>query len=228
MTTTSKTTLPRRLPAGIGLVAALVGVLLVADTSGVTTGLTLLVLGLVVLVGGLHYRRRSPIGYVVAIGGGTLALVGLVLPLRYSLPTQLLLELYFGMVGLVLYALGIGALRQGMERRFVTAGVAFVFAGVLVTGVFQGTKPSGMLAATAACVVAWDAGEQAINLGEHVGTASSAWSAELTHVGGTTVVGIAAILLTLGVHSLDVTGLPLSALLTLLAAALLSLAALYH
>lgn len=228
MTTVSKTTLPRRLPAGLGLVAALVAVLLVADTGGVTTGLTLLLLGLVVLIGGLQYRRSSPVGYLVALVGAVVALTGFVLPLRHSLPTQLLLELYTGMIGLALYALGIGALKQGMERRFVTAGVAFVFAGVLVTGVFQGTNTTGMLAATAACVVAWDAGEQAINLGEHVGTGSTAWSAELTHVGATTVVGIAAIVLTLGVHSLDVTGLPLSAFLTLLAAGLLSLAALYH
>ncbi len=227
-TTATKTTLPRRLPAGLGLLAALVAVLLVADTGGVTTGLTLLLLGLVTLVGGLRYRRQSPAGYVIALVGGVLTLVGFVLPLRHSLPTQLLLELYAGMLGLVLYALGVGALRRGLERRFVTAGVAFLFAGVLVTGVFQGTETTGMLAATVACVVAWDAGEQAINLGEHVGTDSTAWSAELTHVGGTTVVGIAAVAVTFGVHSLDVTGVPLSALLTLLAAALLSLAALYH
>lgn len=228
MTAATKTTLPRRLPAGLGMTAALVAVLLVADSGGVTTGLTVLLLGLLVLVGGLRLRRRSPLGYAVVLGGGILALAGFVLPLRHSLPTQLLLERYAGMIGLVLYALGIGAFKRGLERRFVTAGVAFLFAGILVTGVFQGTETTGMLAATVACVVAWDAGEQAINLGEHVGTASTAWSAELTHVGATTVVGIAAIAVTLGVHSLDVTGLPLSALLTLLAAALLSLAALYH
>lgn len=228
MTTATKTTLPRRLPAVLGMVAALVSVLLVADTGGVTTGLTLLLLGLVVLVAGLHYRQQSPVGYVVAAIGGVIAVTGFVLPLRHSLPTQLLFELYAGMIGLGLYALGIGALKRGLERRFVTAGVAFLFAGVLVTGVFQGTEPKMMLAATVACVVAWDAGEQAINLGEHVGTASTSWSAALTHVAGTTLVGLGAIVVTLAVHSLDVTGLPLSALLALLTAALLALAALYH
>lgn len=228
MTAATKTTLPRRLPAGLGFVAALVAVLLVADTDGVTTGLTLLLLGLVLLVGGLHSRRQSPAGYVLAAIGGVIALTGFVLPLRHSLPTQLLLELYAGLIGLGLYALGIGALKKGLERQFVTAGVAFLFAGVLVTGVFQGTDPTMMLAATVACVVAWDAGEQAINLGEHVGTASTAWSAELTHIAGSTLVGVGAIFVTLAIHSLDVTGLPLSALLALLTAALLALAALYH
>lgn len=210
------------------MAAALGSVLLVADTGGVTTGLTLLLLGLAILVAGLHYRQQSPVGYVVAAIGGVIAVTGFVLPLRHSLPTQLLLELYAGMIGLGLYALGIGALKRGLERRFVTAGVAFLFAGVLVTGVFQGTEPTMMLAATVACVVAWDAGEQAINLGEHVGTASTSWSAALAHVAGTTLVGIGAIVVTLAIHSLDVTGLPLSALLALLMAALLALAALYH
>lgn len=228
MTAATKTTLPRRLPAGLGMVAALVSVLLVADTGGVTTGLTLLLLGLVILIGGLHYGRRSPVGYVVAAIGGAIAVTGFVLPLRHSLPTQLLLELYAGMIGIGLYALGIGALKRGQERRFVTAGVTFLFAGVLVTGVFQGTEPTMMLAATVACVVAWDAGEQAINLGEHVGTASTAWSAELAHIAGTILVGIGAIVVTLAIHSLDVTGIPLSGLLALLMAALLALAALYH
>lgn len=225
---TTHTTLPRRLPAGIGLFAAVAGVVLVASAYDQTAGILLEVPGLVLLVGGLHYRRSSLLGYPAILAGLALAIVGMVLPLTNPLPTQLLLELYPGLVGLLLYALGVGAVRRGMERRFVTAGVAFVFAGVLITGVFQGTPSTSMLMATVACVVAWDAGEQAINLGEHVGTESDAWSASVTHVGATAVVGIAAVVVTVGIDALAVTGLPLSALLTLLLAALLSLAALYH
>lgn len=110
----------------------------------------------------------------------------------------------------------------------MTAGVAFVFAGILITGIFQGTTPIGMLAATVTCVVAWDAGEQAINLGEHVGSEATAWRSWVTHIGATSAVGIAAIAATLGLDALAVTGIPLGGLLILLAAALLSLAALYH
>lgn len=225
---TEHSTLPRRLPAGVGMVAALAAVMLVASASHQTAGIVVLLPGLAILTIGLRYRRTTPIGYLAVLAGGGLAVVGLLLPLANPLPTQLILELYTGMLGLGLYALGIGAVRRGMERRFVTAGVAFVFAGILVTGVFQGTSTGGMLAATVACVVAWDAGEHAVSLGEHVGTTSTAWSAGLTHVGATAVVGIVAVVVTVGIDTVAVTGLPLSALLTLLLAALLSLAALYH
>lgn len=225
---TGHTTLPRRLPAGLGMVSALAAVMLIASAYDQTAGILILLPGLAILVAGLRYRRTTPLGYLGVIAGGGLTLVGFLLPLSNPLPTQLILELYAGMIGLGLYALGIGAVRQGMERRFVTAGVAFVFAGILITGVFRGTGMSGMLAATVACVVAWDAGEQSISLGEHVGTKSEAWSAGLTHVGATAMVGIAAVVVTVGIDTISVSGLPLSALLTLLLAALLSLAALYH
>jgi len=225
---TEHTTLPRRLPAGVGMIATVAAVMLVASAYDQTAGILILLPGLALLVAGLRYRRTSPLGYLAVVLGAGVAAVGFVLPLMNPLPTQLILELYAGMLGLGLYALGIGAVRRGMERRFVTAGVAVVFAGILITGVFRGTATSGMLAATVACVVAWDAGEQSISLGEHVGTKSDAWSAGLTHVGATAIVGIGAVAVTVGVDSLSVSGLPLSALLTLLLAALLSLAALYH
>lgn len=91
-----------------------------------------------------------------------------------------------------------------------------------------GLEPLPLLASLAAAVVAWDAGEQAINLGEQLGRNARTWSVEVSHTAGTTAFGGLAIGAAMTIHRADVTGLPIESLLLLLAAAVVLMVALYE
>lgn len=91
------------------------------------------------------------------------------------------------LLGVVLVAFGatVG------ERWAVTAGSFVCFGGVLVAGL-AGAPPAPIVAGTVAAVAAWDLGENAINLGEHVGRNTPTRRAELAHATATTGVGVVA------------------------------------
>ncbi|MFB6359996.1 MAG: hypothetical protein ABEH59_01600 [Halobacteriales archaeon] len=126
-----------------------------------------------------------------------------------------------GVLGLVL--LGAGALRA--SRRAVTVGALLVFGGVVLSGA-MGAGPVPMLLGTAAAVLAWDLGEQAINLGEQLGADARTRNAELVHAANSTLVGVIGIAIGYGLFLVSSGGQPVTALVVLLAAALLIAAAL--
>ncbi|WP_254663075.1 hypothetical protein [Haladaptatus sp. W1] len=72
-------------------------------------------------------------------------------------------------------------------------GTALVFIGVLASGIFNAVTLGTLLLAGAATVVAWDAGEHAINVGEHLGRGQDTHEIELVHVAGTGVVALVAV-----------------------------------
>ncbi len=123
----------------------------------------------------------------------------------------------------VLGAVGLIAMPVGVARgadRLHRVGALALFGGVLLAG-SAGASPATMLVATGATVVAWDAGENALELGRQVGSRAGTRRAVLVHTGATA--GVAALVgaVGLGVYRFAGAGQPTVAVVLLLAAALL-------
>lgn len=218
--------------AGIvfSLVAGVTAVALVATHPAQLQALFFEVIGLSVLLIGIttHRRGRSVLGPVFGIAGGTAVLGAIGLGWISAGQPSAQLELLPGMVGLALLAAGVGGVRTRWKRGLIMAGAAGLFLGVLTSGVVHGAPALFLLGATIATVVAWDVGEQAVNLGEQVGTRAVSWPAELVHATGSVVVGVAGIALALGVYRFEFPTVSLTGLFLLLVGAVTLTAALYN
>jgi len=138
------------------------------------------------------------------------------------------IELVPGLVGIALLGLGVRPVRQRLARRFVSAGLAAMVVGVALVGIFEAAGPLRLLGATAAAIAAWDVAEHGISLGEQLRTDAETRSVELLHTGATSAYGAVTVVVGLAVYENGATGLPLAALVLLLAAAVTLLALLYR
>ena len=219
---------PLALSSVLSVLAAAAATGLVATASVQQSALVVALLGLAALEAGMRFARHGHrlVGGLLAVGGGG----GLALALvRASAGTPVQwAELYPALLGLTLLTLGLAPIRRGWERRFVSAGTATVLVAVVASGVVRSATTMALLAAVVATVVAWDLGEQAVNLSAHVGTAARTWTVESTHGAASVVVGALAIGLAQAVTNVDVTGVPLAGLGVMLGATVVLTAALYN
>lgn len=220
---------PKAASVVLSLGAGLVAVLLVANGTAQGNAVGLEALGLAVgVLGVFAYRARHRVaGVGLALVGMGIALAAIGLGWLQSPGATAQVELLPGMVGLVVLAAGVVRIRRGWARYLVMAGTGLLLIGVLLSGVVHGASRPFLLAGAAASVVAWDVGEQGINLGEQVGSRASTWSAELVHAGGSAIVGGVGIGLAFGVYAVGFEHIPLVGLLLLLAGAVTLTAALY-
>lgn len=116
-----------------------------------------------------------------------------------------------GGAGVILLLVGV---IQGWCRA-VTIGSFVVFLGVIYAGL-QGAPPEELLLAGASTVIAWDVGEQSINVGEQLGRAASTARGELVHAASSTLVGVITVGFGYLVYRLGTGGQPLTALVILL------------
>ncbi|QCC48616.1 DUF7519 family protein [Halobellus limi] len=175
---------------------------------------------------GADAGRRAVAVFAVCVGvvGAAVAL-GLAVYAPTGMTARL--ELVPGLLGVTTLVCGLLPVRRGRWARYlVGTGAALLVIAALTSGVVYGADTVALLSATALAIVAWDAGEQAINLGTHVGRRGETATAALVHVGASTVVGVVAVTVALLVRSMQVTGLSLPALALLLGAAVLLAAAL--
>ncbi|WP_244605525.1 DUF7519 family protein [Halorussus marinus] len=117
----------------------------------------------------------------------------------------------FGAAGFVLVAIG---LARGW-RRAVGLGASGLLVGALAGGVLTGA-PFLLLPGVIAAVLAWDFGEQAINVGEQLGRAADTAQLEATHAAASTVVGAGAGGLGYAIYLGSSGGQPVTALVFLL------------
>lgn len=120
--------------------------------------------------------------------------------------------------GLGIGALGGVALVAGAlvgSRRLLDYAALVVFGAVVFSGV-GGAHPGPLLVSLVALVVAWDAAEQAINVGEQLGREARTRRAESVHVATTTVVGLGGAAVGYGAYRLAGSGQPASAVVVLL------------
>lgn len=128
-----------------------------------------------------------------------------------------------GVGGLALLVLGAGLVR-GRDAA-VTLGAVGLFAGAVVAGV-RGAPAAAVLVATAASVLAWDAGRTATSVGRQLGRAADTRRVEAVRAGGSLVVGLATAGVGYGVFRTATGGQPVAALLFALLAAVLLVVAL--
>ncbi|WP_435317737.1 DUF7519 family protein [Haloarchaeobius sp. TZWSO28] len=153
-------------------------------------------------------RRPVRLSAVVALGAGAFAALAAILTAS---------------VGVVGAALGMLALAPGVvlgSRRLVHVGAVGLLGGLVFAGA-TGGAPSAellMLVGTTATVLAWDVGQNAIGLGEQLGREADTTRAELAHIGGSAVVGVATGGMAFAVYQVATEGQPISALALLLVA----------
>jgi hypothetical protein len=111
------------------------------------------------------------------------------------------------------------------SRRAVTLGAAALLVAALLGGLVS-NAPHLLLPGVMATVLAWDLGEQAINVGEQLGRAAETTQLEATHAAGSTVVAVGAGGLGYGIYLLSSGGQPVTALVFLLLAAVMLTSAL--
>lgn len=188
----------RRRPAiSSGALAVLVAaaVALVLGSGAVRTGIAIELVGLAGVAAGFaasrHGRKRW--GRVLAGVGFLGCLVGVVVFLGQATAPSAAIQSLPAMLGVAVLAAALVPVRGTGSRSLVKLGVGFVFCSVLLAGFFQSVNPDHLLGATAASVVAWNAGEQAIGLGEQLGRSATTWRLELVHVGATGLVAVAAV-----------------------------------
>ncbi|MWG33222.1 DUF7519 family protein [Halomarina oriensis] len=225
---------PSRVSSAIAVLAAAGCVAAVGSVPEQYTGIAVTLGGVLVLALGtaLYNRGIRFLGFPVALVGLLVAFggfaVGVALVGSYQASLTLRGEL-LGLLGVPFIALGVVPLSRRLSRRLVSLGFALLVIGVVFVGAFNGTgtDPLPLLVGMVAAIVAWDAAEQAINLGNQLGTRARTWPSELSHSGGTTLFGGVGIGAGLVMINVNVTDLPLASLLLLLGAALVLMVALY-
>ncbi|ELZ30944.1 hypothetical protein C474_10796 [Halogeometricum pallidum JCM 14848] len=226
-----------------GVLAVLAAVLVVAavtgsgaaDSAGAgplagvpLVGLGLSLLGVAGLVAAAAVRRRghAVVGglLLLAGAGGVVAAVAATATGAEALSERLVTGA--GVAGVALVGAGVAPLRSNRAGGLVTVGAAVLTVSVVLAGLLTETGATPLLVAMVAAVVAWDAGERAVSLGEQVGVAARTWPVEVGRTAATAGYGVVVVAATLGVRGMGVTDVPLVGLLLLLCAAVALLVAL--
>lgn len=205
----------------VSLVAGTLAVAAVADADGQLVALAGESAALLVLTVGASRLRAGDrvVGILLAMAGGLGAPAAIGYGVVSVTQTTQLVELVPGQVGLGLLALGYVPVRRRWSRRLIAAGSIAIGVGVVASGVVYGAGGLRLLVGMALAVVAWDAAEQAINLGEQVGHRAGGADVVATHTAWSLGVGAVGVAAASGVSALDVSGLPLVGVGLLLAAA---------
>ncbi|WP_335998591.1 DUF7519 family protein [Halorientalis halophila] len=208
---------PSSLGSVLAVTLAALSTALVATDPLQNRSLAVVLLGVLVL--GVGYRGREGALPTVRLGLGlAVVFAGIWLSISADLGRIADAELLPGLYGLTVLGLGLLPIREGWETKLATLGVALVLVTVLFSGITRDAGLVPILAATVAAVAAWDAARHAITLGEQVGRSAVEPIAELAHLGATTGVGVATVALAVTVWRLQITDVPLLALVCLLGA----------
>lgn len=182
---------PTRLASVLALVAALVGAWYLGAwpfaLGTAAVGVALLA------VGARLYRanRRLP-GALVALLGVVVGVGALSLEALAVSQSSGYLRLLPAVTGVLVLGAGLVPVHGTGSRGLVKVGTGLLYLAMLVSGVFQSVALGALLLAGTASVVAWDAGEHAISVGEHLGRRSGTSEVEVVHVAGTVGLGVVA------------------------------------
>jgi hypothetical protein len=226
-TPVSVTYRPSLLSALVAVFAALasLAVLGVADGSIMALGAA----GVLVVTAGLWVAWRWHRLLGVALGVLGVGLVGVAVTRSWTGVDRatVFLTVALGLVGALLVTIGL-APRGGRARALLKVGSAFVFLAVLAAGITKQTGFQSLLLAGVSTILAWDAGETAVNVGEQLGQEPRTWPVELVHLLGTALVGLVVIGLGIVARDLGTAGLSLVQFALVLVAVVVLAAALHE
>lgn len=213
---------PTIISSVIAVVVATTAVALLSGSGLQRQLLALALIGSVSFGAGSRLRGKAHrvTGTVLMLLGALLVVVaiGLVLlgPLRFSSRV----ELVPSMVGLWVFIAALGPVWSRWTRWLINLGVGLLFAGILLSGMLRSTPSTALVAAAAATILAWDTARNGVSIGTQIGAAESAATerAELTHIGASSTVAIAAIGAVVGVSRLNIENLHLATLIAVLIA----------
>ncbi|MFB6165573.1 MAG: hypothetical protein ABEJ31_10480 [Haloarculaceae archaeon] len=185
---------PSPLAAGVAVLVAAAVVAALAPPGDGHVGLGVELLGVAVLAGGYALVRRGwrATGALVVLVGLVVALGGLAVVAGRGGPSRTL-ELLPGAVGMAVLALGLIPYRGNGSRGALKVGAGLLFVGVLAAGLFRDVTLRTLLLSGVGTVVAWDAGDHAIGVGEQLGRRATTRRSEAVHVGGSLLVGAVAV-----------------------------------
>lgn len=218
---------PTRVSGVVAVAAGALAVLVAIDRPAAVAGLAVLLVGCsVAAVGaGLVGRSRRSSGRVVEWVGLVVAVVAVPVAVVASTTPGGSIALVPGLVGCLLLAVALLPAYGSGSRRLVRLGSGLAFAAVLLAALFHLSPPTRALVGVVLVVVAWDAGDHAVDLGAQLGTRARTWPSELVHVGATGLVGFVGVAGAELGRGLSVASLPLTAfVLVLLAVIALTLA----
>jgi hypothetical protein len=192
MSTVIATRRPTRLASALAIGIALTAMWKLGVA---TSALALEAVGVAALASGFGLWRRD--WKIAGALVGTLGVAGFVgaLGLAFAEIAGMsgLIRLVPGLIGVLVLALALVPVRGSGSRTLVKVGTGLIFLGVLASGIFNAVSLGVLLLAGTATVVAWDAGEHAINVGEHLGRGRDTRETEIVHVVGTGLVGLLAV-----------------------------------
>lgn len=226
---TSVPHLPTRVASGVALLLATAVAWLLAGPDGPRAAVLGTLVGVALIVAGGRVPAASSVGRTVVSLAGAAVVFGSVVSGAGTLQGAVAWAQFLpGVLGIVLVGLGVRPLSGRFARRFVSAGLAALVLGVVLVGIFQGADPVVLLAAAAAAVVAWDVAEHGISLGEQLRSDARTGPVELVHAGVSGGYGAVLVVGATFLYENGATGLPLSVLVLLLAAAVIAMLALYN
>ena len=123
-----------------------------------------------------------------------------------------------GLGALSIPVAGLALLRS--SRRLLGVSVAFLLLGVLFAGLV-GAPPESLLVAMVATVLVWDAGENAISVGEQLGREADTRRLEVVHLAAGTALATAVAGVGYAVYEVASGGQPAAAIVLLLLGAIL-------
>ncbi|WP_267642391.1 DUF7519 family protein [Haloarchaeobius amylolyticus] len=184
--------------------------------------------GLVTLGLWVGWRWTRALGFVLGVLGIPLVAAAVVFAWTGVARATVFATVAPALVGALLVTIALAPGRGDSTRTLLKAGSGFVFLAVLVAGVTQLADFDALLLSGVAAVVAWDAGETAVNVGEQLGQEPTTWPVEAAHLAGTLVVGAVTVALGRVAQGLGTPGLPLTQFAFLLVAVVVLAAALHE
>lgn len=210
----------------IGVALAVLGIL--NRMAEVTPSIVALGAGLAIFGVGIEVRKRE---YQILGIGAILASLGVIaaaLTLLVSVGDEPEIAMFApGIVGSAILAAGVFPVRGRGSQMLVKLGAAGIFISVLVAGIYEAPL-SILLVGGVGSILAWDAGDHAITLGEQMGMAARTIPVEVTHLAGTILVGTLAVVAAYLVRGIEPTDISLAQFIVLLGALLLLTLALHE
>jgi hypothetical protein len=196
---------PRPLGAAIAVGCGALAVAYLGTESAVRIGLAGQLFAIAVLYVGAERLRDGH-----RFSGGALSLVSLPLILAVAPALAAILgrpeaaiDVVPGVVGVAVLGVGVRSLSHGGSRWLVKLGTGLVFVAGLLSVLLNEAGFGALLVVVVLAVIAWDAGETAINVGRQLGREASAWRIQMVHVGATGLVGVGGIYLTRAADGID-------------------------
>lgn len=219
---------PARFSAVVAVLFATGTVALVAPAA-VLPALAVELVGIAVAAGGGGLRRAG-----WRLLGATLVMVGVlvvggsVVFAAARVPDVVgITAVVPGIVGVGVVAAAVAPVTDSGSRGLLKAGATGVLVTVLLTGLVRNATFPALLAGVAGTVLAWDAGEQATNVGEQLGREAATVRGEIVHLAGTTLVAGGAVGVGYALRRVSLLSVPLGSFALLLVGALLFTAALH-